>query len=225
MLNVKRILLVGVLAHMLAGCVTSPERMTDDQRASYLIEADAKADKLLAEGKKDEAVAVLNDAASVDPARSDPWLRMARIHFDAEQYGAAISAAEEVLQRDPSDLTAKSVRAVSGLRVATDALRNLRDDTEAAGTTRADAENLAKVLRETLGEDVLIPPVDQERLRKQRLAEEKAAARAEARRKAKARQAWLARKKRLQDAAEQKAAESAGSAASGVDGDPFNILR
>lgn len=217
------VLTLGMMALLLSGCMTSPERMSDEQREGYLIDADIKADRLLADGKREDAIGVLADAAEVDPARKGPWIRMAKIYFDNEQYGHAISASEEVLHRDPSDTTAKSVRAVSGLRVATESLRDLRDDADTTGSARSDAENLAKVLRETLGEEVLVPPVDQERLRKQRLAEAAAERRAHARKKARARQAWIARKKAIKEAAASKAA--AADEPVSVDGDPFNILK
>ena len=93
-----------------------------------------------------------------DPERKEPWARKARVQFDAGNYAQAITSAEEVLQRDPADRTAKSIRAVAGLRVATQSLNELRSDVELKGNARTDAIGLVKVMRETLGESVLVPP-------------------------------------------------------------------
>ena len=95
--------------------------------------------------------------ASEHPARKGPWARLATLHFDAGSYGRALVAADEVLQRDPADRTAKSVRAVSGLRVATESLAELRKDADLRGSAQADAQSPARTLREALGEDVLVP--------------------------------------------------------------------
>ena len=86
-------------------------------------------------------------------------MRLARLHFEGGNYGEAITAADEVLQRDPADLSAKSIRAVSGLRVATRSLEDIQQDQTLAGAARPDARRLAMLLRATLGEDVLVPPV------------------------------------------------------------------
>ena len=66
-------------------------------------------------------------------------------------------AAEEALQRDGSDRQAKSILAVSGLRVARRSLQELRADSALAGDVKTDAQVLAKMLRDTLGEQVLFP--------------------------------------------------------------------
>ena len=98
--------------------------------------------------------------AKRNPDRKEPWARKAKIYFDAGSYAQAITSAEEVLQRDPTDRPAKSIRAVAGLRVAGQSLNDLRSDTELKGSAHSDAVGLVKVMRETLGEDVLVPPAD-----------------------------------------------------------------
>ncbi|RZI81312.1 MAG: hypothetical protein EOP38_19695 [Rubrivivax sp.] len=123
--------------------------------AESLIAAD-QAQKL---GKTEEALAQLDTASKVDPASKQPWLRKAQIHFDARQYGPAITAAQETLQRDTTDLTAKSILAVSGLRVSALALEQLRKANEVNGSARTEAESVAKLIREALGEPILVPPV------------------------------------------------------------------
>ena len=123
-------------------------------------------------------------------------------------YGEAIVAADEVLQRDPADRVAKSVRAVSGLRVATESIADLRNDEDMKGSARADAVSLAKVMRETLGEDVLVPPVDEEA---EALERQKAQARRYRRRKP--------------VVAAEKPTEATQPAGPKVNGDPFSVLR
>ncbi|MDE2401386.1 MAG: hypothetical protein KGL90_06945 [Burkholderiales bacterium] len=117
------------------------------------------ADKAQKLGKTDEAIAALDVAVKVDPASKQPWLRKAQIYFDARQYGQAITAAQEVLQRDTTDLTAKSILAVSGLRVSAQALEQLRTANEVNGSARTEAESVAKLIREALGEPILVPPL------------------------------------------------------------------
>lgn len=117
-------------------------------------------DSLLEKGNQDDAVKILADLAAKNPGRKEPWLKMAKVHFGAENYAQAIVAAEEVIQRDGEDREAKTIRAVSGLRVAAKSLNDLKDDVELRGDAHSDALGLAKVMRETLGEDVLVPPVD-----------------------------------------------------------------
>ncbi|KAA3653749.1 MAG: tetratricopeptide repeat protein [Proteobacteria bacterium] len=170
-----------------------------------------KVDALLGEQKLDEAVGLLTKMADDNPARKEPWVRMARMYFDAENYGNAIVAADEALQRDSADRTAKGLRAVSGLRVATQSLAELRDDANLKGSARADAVSLANVLRETLGEDVLVPPLSPEMQRKQ--AEEN---------EAKARSSRRVRRTPVKAAA---APPPRPAAVPAVNGDPFSVLK
>lgn len=145
----------------LAACSTAPKQpepgstAAAEKMAESLIAAD-QAQKL---GKTEEALAQLDTASKVDPASKQPWLRKAQIHFDARQYGPAITAAQETLQRDTTDLTAKSILAVSGLRVSALALEQLRKANEVNGSARTEAESVAKLIREALGEPILVPPV------------------------------------------------------------------
>ncbi len=126
--------------------------------AEKVAERVAAADKAQSQGKTDEAFDELNAATDIDPASKLPWVRKAQIHFDARMYGPAITAAQEALQRDNTDLTAKSILAVSGLRVSADALEQLRKADEVKGTARNEAEAVAKIIREALGEPILLPP-------------------------------------------------------------------
>ncbi len=156
--------LVCVLS-VLSGCTSAPKAKTTDDLATKLAaqqgaeEKVSSADKALKEGHVDEALKQLDAAIKLDPSAKAPWLRKAQIHFDAQQYGQAITEAQEVLQRDVNDLTAKSILAVSGLRVSAVALEQLRKANEVTGSTREEAEGVAKLIREALGEPVLVPAV------------------------------------------------------------------
>lgn len=150
---------VSVFALNLAACSTLNSNGAEKPPtlADKVAERIAAADKAHAQGKTDEAFNELEAASDLDPASKMPWLRKAQIHFDARLYGQAITEAQEVLQRDNTDLTAKSILAVSGLRVSADALDQLRKVDEVKGSTRSEAEAVAKIIREALGEPILLP--------------------------------------------------------------------
>lgn len=160
MYPLKHLMPVFVLGAVftVSGCASKNTPMTQEEFSTAMAQSSASADSLLEKGNREEAVKVLSDLAKKNPGRKDPWVRMARIHFDGENYAQAIVAAEEALQRDNTDRTAKSIRAVGGLRVAAQSLNDLKGDVELKGDARSDAVGLAKVMRDTLGEDVLVPP-------------------------------------------------------------------
>lgn len=145
----------------LSACSTAPKQPEPGSAAATekMTESLNAADKAQKLGKTEDALAELDTAIKVDPASKQPWLRKAQIHFDARQYGQAITAAQETLQRDTTDLTAKSILAVSGLRVSAQALEQLRKANEVNGSARTEAESVAKLIREALGEPILVPPV------------------------------------------------------------------
>jgi tetratricopeptide (TPR) repeat protein len=152
---------VAAVLCALSACSTAPKQAEAGspaavQKMAESLDAADKAQKL---GKTDDALAELDTAIKVDPASKQPWLRKAQIYFDARQYGPAITAAQETLQRDTTDLTAKSILAVSGLRVSALALEQLRKANEVNGSARTEAESVAKLIREALGEPILVPPV------------------------------------------------------------------
>ena len=108
-------------------------------------------------GDLTKAHAQFDRAAKADPANKQPWLRKAQIALDASDYGLAIQSSQEVNQRDSTDVTAKSITTVAGLRAASQALRSLRQENAVSGSTRGEAEALARTIREALGEEVLVP--------------------------------------------------------------------
>jgi len=165
-----RYVVVFVLIGVLSGCATNSVPMSQEEFLAAMDKSSLSVDTLLSKGNQEEAVKVLGDLAKKNPGRKEPWVRMAKVYFDAENYAQAIVASEEALQRDTTDRTAKSIRAVSGLRVATQSLFDLRTDVELKGNARSDAVGLAKVMRETLGEDVLVPPAELEARKKREAA-------------------------------------------------------
>lgn len=165
MVSSKLLPLVIIFGSALAltGCASKNAPMTQEEFSTAMAQSNASADAMLEKGNREEAVKILDDLAKKNPGRKDPWVRLAKIHFDGENYAQAIVAAEEALQRDNADRTAKSIRAVGGLRVAAQSLADLRGDVELKGDARSDAVGLAKVMRETLGEDVLVPPEEKKK--------------------------------------------------------------
>lgn len=155
-LRASSVLSICLLA---AGCATVPPPLTDAEFMRQMEASTAAVEGLLAQSKRDEAVTLLRQVAATAPERTEPWGQLAKLYFDAGDYGNAIVAADEVLKRVPGEKRAMSLRAVGGLRVATSALVALQGDAEMTGSARADAGKLAKALRESLGEEVLVPPV------------------------------------------------------------------
>src|SRR5471032_2120466 len=143
---------------LLSACATDGESLRGDKlQASTLEHALAEADTALASGQSDKAQRVLKNAAASYPADKTPWLHMAQLKFDHANYGEAIMNALEALQRDPADKLGNSIVAVSGLRLSTKALSDLSQQNNLNGSLRSEAKDLAKLLRASLGEDVLVP--------------------------------------------------------------------
>jgi Tfp pilus assembly protein PilF len=162
--NVRRGMRCAVMVSLLSALMACSTFGKKDDEAARLATQEqvndklASADKALKSGHTDQAVEQLDAAIKIDPASKAPWLKKAQIHFDAHQYGLAITEAQEVLQRDVNDLTAKSILAVSGLRVSASALEQLRKVNEVNGSARNEAEAVAKLIHEALGEPILMPP-------------------------------------------------------------------
>jgi hypothetical protein len=106
----------------------------------------------------DKARAAWRAAARDYPTAKQPWLKLSEDFFNAGDYGNAVLAAQEVLQRDPHDRVANSVLAVSGLRITAGSLAALREDGVYAVGSRDEAVQVTHALREALGEPVLVPP-------------------------------------------------------------------
>ncbi|WP_414443765.1 tetratricopeptide repeat protein [Burkholderia sp. 22PA0099] len=143
---------------VIAGCATQPPAPPTPEAFNKQLD---DADTVAKAGDQDKAIGLYQQLAKADPTREEPWARIAQIQFQQGHYGQAIVAAQEALQRDNTDRQSKSVLAVSGLRIATESLAELRQDASLAGDAHADALVLAKQLRDSLGEDALFAPEQQ----------------------------------------------------------------
>jgi tetratricopeptide (TPR) repeat protein len=145
-------------ALLLTACATDGSMVRNEPHpAMSLDRALAEADTAVSAGQNDKAMSVLKNAATTYPADKTPWLHMAQLKFDHGSYGEAIIDAQEALQRDPADKLGNSIVAVSGLRLSTKALADLSQQNNLNGSLRSEAQELAKLLRSSLGEDVLVP--------------------------------------------------------------------
>jgi tetratricopeptide (TPR) repeat protein len=149
-----RLASVVLSSALLVACANAP-KVPDAPAVPYeqLLEEGRQAQKA---GNNVQALEAWRSAAKQNPSAKEPWLRMAQLHFDSADYGNAITAAQEAMQRDSTDAVANGLLAVSGLRVSSAALARMHTD-NLQGSTRNEAETLAKTLRELLGAPVLVP--------------------------------------------------------------------
>jgi tetratricopeptide (TPR) repeat protein len=140
---------------MIAGCSTSKSKVAPPRTALEMVVNQAETE--LAKGKRDQAIALLSQAAKENPSSVVPWLKLSTIWFNSAKYPTAILTANEVLQREPENQEAKSILVVAGLRVAAGALSGLVPEDPVNPSVRAEADTLIKALRATLGEKDLIP--------------------------------------------------------------------
>ena len=154
--RIGRFIGAAVCAATLTACATTDPVTATKAAVPTMDELLSKATAASTTGQKEQAVALWKQAAAAYPTDKAPWASIAQTRFDAGQYGDAIVNAQEVLVRDPNDLLANSIIAISGLRLSTSALGVLSRQNNLSGSTRSDATELAKLLRETLGENALI---------------------------------------------------------------------
>lgn len=153
------LIIPALMLAVLSGCASQAPQPKPEEEAKNTLESGvAQANTAQAEGKSDEAVTVLKAVATRYPADKTPWLRIAQIRFDAGDYSDAIVNAQEALKRDPADKVATSIITVSGLRLATKSLNDLRTQNALNGSVKTEAQDLTKMLRENLGETTLVPP-------------------------------------------------------------------
>jgi predicted Zn-dependent protease len=154
----KPLIAVLIGAATLAGCATDAQQKVGERDSHLTLEKMlAEADRAAAAGQHEKSQAALKAAAATYPSEKAPWLQMAQMRFDRGNYSDAIVQAQEALQRDPADKQALSIIAVSGLRLSTRSLAELNQQSSLGGTVRSEAQELARTLRNTLGEDVLVP--------------------------------------------------------------------
>jgi hypothetical protein len=142
----------------LAACATTKPEVAAKAPAPTMEQLLAKASAVGSAGRKEHAVTLSKEAAAAHPADEAPWSSIAQTRYDAGQYGDAIVSAQEVRVRDPNDRLANSTIAISGLRLSTRALADLGRQNNLSGSIRTGSQDLAKLLRESLGEQVLVPP-------------------------------------------------------------------
>lgn len=147
-------------ALLLCGCAFDAPLVRPANLATATLDsALAEASRAAASGQQDKALSLLRSAAASYPAEKAPWLSLAQMKFDRGSYGEAIVHAQEALQRDPGDQVGNSIVAVSGLRLSTKALADLSQQNNLSGSLRNEARDLARMLRTSIGEEVLVPPV------------------------------------------------------------------
>jgi tetratricopeptide (TPR) repeat protein len=156
----RALMLASVL--VISGCASKPAQTPAPAPApavQSLQQYMQDAARAAGEGNnKERARELYRTAARQYPASKEPWSKLAEDYFESANYGQAILAAQEVVQRDPQDGVATSVLAVSGLRVSAAALKSMRDqNSKLSGGTRSEAQALAKTLRDALGETELVP--------------------------------------------------------------------
>lgn len=143
-------------AILLSACATPQPAVPAKPVVPTMDELLSKAGEASSAGRKEEAVKLWKQAATAYPADKAPWSNIAQARYDAGQYGEAIVNAQEVLVRDPNDRLANSIIAVSGLRLSTRALADLSRQNNLSGSVKTESQELAKLLRESLGEQQLV---------------------------------------------------------------------
>src|SRR5471032_764344 len=147
--------LAGAL--MLTACTTPEKQAPKPAPVPTLAQMLSEADAAARAGQYDKALVLLKGSGTAYPSDKAPWLQMAQMKFDRAHYGDAIVDALEALERDPEDKVANSIVAVSGLRLSGKALADLSRQNNLNGSLRSEAQELAKLLRASIGEDVLLP--------------------------------------------------------------------
>ncbi len=153
-----KLLGAAVCVATLAGCATTADQVAAVKPALPKMEdLLSKATEASSTGQKEKAITVWKEAAAAFPTDKTPWANIAQARYEAGQYGEAIVNAQEVLVRDPNDSLANSIIAISGLRLSTRALSELSRQNNLSGSTKSESQELAKLLRKSLGDDVLVP--------------------------------------------------------------------
>lgn len=153
--HLSRVGAAAALALVLSACSTAPTTPAEPPKLDELL---SQASQAAAGGNKEQAITLWKQGAEAYPTDKTPWSHIAQTRYDAGQYGDAIQAALEVLVRDPNDKMANSIIAISGLRLSTRALGDLSRQNKLSGSIKTESQELARLLRENLGETVLVPP-------------------------------------------------------------------
>jgi predicted Zn-dependent protease len=143
-------------AAILGGCASAPKEAPKPPPTLLSLMTDAE--QAVKTGHNEQAVAFLKAATVAFPRDKAAWLRMSQVQFDCHNYGEAISNAQQVIERDPDDIVAHSILAASGLRVASKALSDLTVKNNLTGSVRAEAHDLARLVRANIGGEIIIAP-------------------------------------------------------------------
>jgi len=151
---------IGSAAAMLGGCATvaTPEA-TPAPVVVSLEEWLSRGDAARKDGLHEAARGAYREGAKSYPTDKQPWLRLADDYFNVGDYGNAVLAAQEAIQRDPRDNAAHSVLAVSGLRITAGSLAALREQSGYPVGSREEALEVTRRLREALSDPSLLPVV------------------------------------------------------------------
>jgi hypothetical protein len=156
-MKTKHLLSCLAYAAMLAGCAT-PRAVPKPAPPPSLVSLMSDAELAIQGGQPERALATLHSATLLYPHDKSAFVRIAQVQFESQRYGETISSAQMALARDPDDIVAHSLVAVSGLRVSSKALSDLTIQNNLTGSVRAEAQDLAKLLRASIGSDILVPP-------------------------------------------------------------------
>jgi hypothetical protein len=143
-------------ALLLSACATTSQVAELDQFKDVAL-VQQRVEELVSAGDVQKAQTMLEGAAKANPTDPAPWVRLAQLQFDRGNYSGTIAAAEEAVQRDANNTQAKGLALVASLRIAVRNIQELRGGVVLGGDTRGEAERLARTLRETIKEDVLVP--------------------------------------------------------------------
>ncbi len=161
--TLRQVAVACVAASVLAGCATLETPPPAPAPAPAVVSLDEWLNRGDAALKSNDHVAArdaFRAGAKDYPTAKQPWLKLAEDYFNAQDYGNAVLAAQEALQRDPRDRLAHSVLAVSGLRLTAGSLIALREDGAYPVGSRDEALAVTHSLREVLGEPVLVPQAE-----------------------------------------------------------------
>jgi tetratricopeptide (TPR) repeat protein len=146
---------------LLAACATNsgtPSAAPNAPAQASLQELMQRAESSAKANRLEASRLEYREAAKAYPTSVLPWSKLAEDYFEKGDHGNAILAAQEVVQREPQNVVAQSVLAVSGLRVSNAALTSLRaQQSGVPSSTREQATALTRTLREALGEYALVP--------------------------------------------------------------------
>lgn len=155
----KQLLLSLSCAAMLGACASTKAPPPPPPAAPTMASLLGQADSEIKAGQPELAIATLKVATKTYPTDKTAWLRIAQVSFDCHEYGDAITHAKKVRELDPDDILAQSLLAVSGLRVTSKALADLKPRNKVmSGDVRAEAQNLAAILRTSIGGEIIPVP-------------------------------------------------------------------